>query len=42
MREKHRVIRDNTLRTLSSLGGGIVGVDDKEENFREVSLGRDI
>lgn len=42
MKEKHRIIRDNTSDTLSSLGAGIVGMDDKEAHIREVSPGRDI
>ena len=42
MEEKHRVIRENTLESLSSPGACMVGVGDKEGDLRELSLGRDI
>lgn len=43
MKEKHGVIRDNTLGTLSSLRAVIkMKVGGKEGDFRELSPGKDM
>ena len=43
MKEKHRVIRDNILGSLSSLRPAIMmKVSDKEGDFGKLSPGRDL